>query len=63
MENDLLNYVINISYDENIKKHIDPILLFRLELNTHSTSVSLLYYITFDYKIINNYLIYDKNVI
>lgn len=41
LKNDLLNYVITIVYDENIKKHIDPLLLFRLKLNTHSTSVSM----------------------
>lgn len=40
LKNDLLNYVVTTSYDENIKKQIDPMLLFRLELNTHSTYVN-----------------------
>jgi len=41
-KNDLFNYVINIVFDENTTKPIDTLLLFRLELNTHSTAVSLI---------------------
>jgi len=41
-KNDLFNYMITINFDENTTKPIDALLLFRLELNTHSTSVSLI---------------------
>ncbi|XP_025198171.1 uncharacterized protein LOC112596622 [Melanaphis sacchari] len=37
-KNDLFNYLVNIIFDENTTKPIDTLLLFRLELNTHSTS-------------------------
>ncbi|KAE9543497.1 hypothetical protein AGLY_002297 [Aphis glycines] len=36
-KNDLFNYVVNIVFDDNTIKPIDTLLLFRLELNTHST--------------------------
>lgn len=39
-KNDLFNYVVNIHFDEHTTKPIDTLLLFRLELNTHSTLVS-----------------------
>lgn len=41
-KNDLFNYVVNIVFDDNTTKPIDTLLLFRLELNTHSTAVSLI---------------------
>jgi len=41
-KNDLFNYMITVNYDENTTKPIDALLLFRVELNTHSTSVSLI---------------------
>lgn len=40
-KNDLLNYLDSIIYDENTTKQIDPLLLFRLELNSHSAYVSI----------------------
>jgi len=42
IKNDLFNYVVNIIFDENTTKPIDTLLLFRLELNTHSTTVRLI---------------------
>jgi hypothetical protein len=41
LKNDLFNYVVNIVFDEKIAKLDDPLLLFRLELNTHSNFVSI----------------------
>lgn len=41
LKNDLLNYMDSIIYDENTTKRIDQLLLFRFELNTHSTSVRI----------------------
>jgi len=41
LKNDLLNYVDSIIYDENSTKRIDRLLLFRLDLNTHSTTVRI----------------------
>lgn len=41
LKNDLFNYVVNIAFDEKITKRNDPLLLFRLELNTHSNFVSI----------------------
>jgi len=41
-KNDLFNYVVNIVFDDNTTKPIDTLLLFRLELNTHSTAVSFI---------------------
>jgi len=41
-KNDLFNYMIGVNFDENTTKPIDTLLLFRLELNTHSISVSLI---------------------
>lgn len=41
LKNDLLNYMVTITYEENNPKYVDPLLLFQLELNTHSTSVSV----------------------
>lgn len=53
LKNDLLNYTNSIIYDENTTKRIDRLLLFRFELNTHSTSVRMkhyqLYYIKKNY--------------
>lgn len=40
LKNDLLNYMVTVVYEENNVKFVDPLLLFQLELNTHSTSVS-----------------------
>lgn len=41
LKNDLFNYVVNITFDEKIAKLNDPLLLFRLELNTHSNFVNI----------------------
>lgn len=43
-KNDLFNYMVGINFDENTTRPIDMLLLFRLELNTHWTSVSLIIY-------------------
>lgn len=54
LKNDLLNYIENhIIYDENTIKHIDQVLAFRLDLNTHSISVSICTFcLRFTYNII-----------
>jgi len=39
-KNDLFNYVVSVDFDENTTKPIDTLLLFRLDLNTHSKLVS-----------------------
>lgn len=44
LKNDLLNYMDSIIYNENTTKRIDRLLLFRFELNTHSTSVRMKHY-------------------
>jgi len=44
-KNDLFNYMVNVNFDENTTKPIDMLILFRLELNTHTTSVSLIIYL------------------
>lgn len=42
LKNDLFNYVVTIIFDEHTTKPIDALLLFRLDLNTHSLIVSLI---------------------
>ncbi|XP_060881188.1 uncharacterized protein LOC132952776 [Metopolophium dirhodum] len=54
-KNDLFNYMITINFDENTTKPIDALLLFRLELNTHSTSELAPTILKFSYKNNNNY--------
>jgi len=39
-KNDLFNYMVSVNFDEHTTKPIDTLLLFRLDLNTHSKSVS-----------------------
>eukprot|EP00102_Acyrthosiphon_pisum_P026578 XP_016663788.1 PREDICTED: uncharacterized protein LOC100569340 isoform X2 [Acyrthosiphon pisum] len=53
-KNDLFNYMITINFDENTTKPIDALLLFRLELNTHSTSELVPTILKFSHKNNNN---------
>ncbi|XP_060845427.1 uncharacterized protein LOC132925012 [Rhopalosiphum padi] len=57
IKNDLFNYVVNIIFDENTTKPIDTLLLFRLELNTHSTTGLMPTIIKFSTKNNNNFTI------
>lgn len=40
LKNDFLSFGVNIVYEESTSKQINPLLLFRLDLNTHSKHVS-----------------------